>query len=345
LETKAFKAIVKQNSVISVVGLAKNAGKTTLINYFLQQIDRPNMRVLVCTIGRDGEKRDIVASVEKPGIHVFPGDRVLSSTAVNLPYHAFEIEESFSIGASQSGIIMAKALMEVDVELVGPRSMDTLDQVIRSIKKSEFVDLVLVDGALNRIAHSRAGLADGVFLVANPSDASQVAEVVQHIGIVVRSLSTEPVSKSTLRFIEKNRGTRVRSMVFSRDFKQCSISSKSWLEEFHQTHPSIDKPIVFSEGVLTDRIAHSFWKMMRPMVLVVQDGSRILLSPRSYNRLERAGILIRVIHPINLLGLAVNSLGVRHSVDPTELEASVKESFPNLWVLDVFRESYRANSV
>ncbi len=302
------------------------------------------MRVLVCTIGRDGERRDIATSVEKPGIHVFPGDRVLSSTIVNLPYHAFEIEESFPIGASQS-IIMAKALMEVDVELVGPRSMDMLDQVIRSIKKAKRVDLVLVDGALNRIAHSRSGLTDGVFLVANPSEGSKVADIIQDIGNVVRSLSTEPVSESILRFIKKNRAKEVRSIVFSQDFKQCSISSKSWLEEFHQTHPWIDRPIVYSEGVLTDRIAQSFWKMMKPMVLVVQDGSRILLNPRSYSRLERAGIMIQVMHPIKLLGLAINSLGIRLSVDPVELEVSVKKSFPDLWVLDVFRESFQANSV
>ena len=56
--------------VISIVGNTKNAGKTTVLNYYLEKFDKP---IGLSSIGLDGEEIDQVNFLEKPRIFVDKG--------------------------------------------------------------------------------------------------------------------------------------------------------------------------------------------------------------------------------------------------------------------------------
>jgi len=54
---------------ISIVGMAKNAGKTVTLNALLDEAYENGKNVGLTSIGRDGEKQDIVTQTEKPMIY------------------------------------------------------------------------------------------------------------------------------------------------------------------------------------------------------------------------------------------------------------------------------------
>ena len=67
-----------QVKTMSIVGMCKNAGKTTVLNWFLSH--SPEDHVLGLTsIGRDGESTDVVTGTEKPSIFVPAGTLIATA--------------------------------------------------------------------------------------------------------------------------------------------------------------------------------------------------------------------------------------------------------------------------
>ena len=64
--------ILKHRSV-SIVGLAKNAGKTECLNYIIRRLPTDYFNVAVTSIGIDGETTDQVTGTAKPEITVREG--------------------------------------------------------------------------------------------------------------------------------------------------------------------------------------------------------------------------------------------------------------------------------
>ena len=56
--------------MISVVGMAKNSGKTVTLNQLIAEALEDNLKLGITSIGRDGEKQDIVTFTEKPLIYI-----------------------------------------------------------------------------------------------------------------------------------------------------------------------------------------------------------------------------------------------------------------------------------
>ena len=52
--------------IISIVGMAKNAGKTVTMNHLIQEMAQKHVVVGLTSIGRDGERQDIVTKTYKP---------------------------------------------------------------------------------------------------------------------------------------------------------------------------------------------------------------------------------------------------------------------------------------
>ena len=63
---------------MSIVGMCKNAGKTTMLNWMLHH-DRLRGTLGLTSIGRDGESTDVVTGTEKPGIFVREGTLIATA--------------------------------------------------------------------------------------------------------------------------------------------------------------------------------------------------------------------------------------------------------------------------
>ena len=58
----------EQYKTLSIVGMAKNAGKTTALNYILEEAMDEGMLLGVTSTGRDGETSDLVRGTEQPKV-------------------------------------------------------------------------------------------------------------------------------------------------------------------------------------------------------------------------------------------------------------------------------------
>ncbi len=68
MSDKMFLEIVNQFNCISITGLAKNTGKTSVLNYVLSE--NFHKRRAITSIGYDGESVDQITDTEKPVIYI-----------------------------------------------------------------------------------------------------------------------------------------------------------------------------------------------------------------------------------------------------------------------------------
>ena len=76
----AIDDLIAPFSSVSLLGMCKNAGKTTTLNRLTGGIRRAGKTLAVTSIGRDGESTDVVTGTEKPGIFVYAGTLFATST-------------------------------------------------------------------------------------------------------------------------------------------------------------------------------------------------------------------------------------------------------------------------
>ena len=73
---------------LSIVGMAKNAGKTTALNYLIEEAMDEGLLLGITSTGRDGETCDLVTNTDKPKVYLDEG------TIVTVPVQLYELAET-----------------------------------------------------------------------------------------------------------------------------------------------------------------------------------------------------------------------------------------------------------
>lgn len=79
---KSLYELVAPYDSVSLIGMCKNAGKTTTLNQLIAELKRNGVSFGATSVGRDGESTDLVTNTVKPGIFVYKGTIV--ATAADL---------------------------------------------------------------------------------------------------------------------------------------------------------------------------------------------------------------------------------------------------------------------
>ena len=105
---------------MSIVGMCKNAGKTTMLNWMLHH-DRLQGTLGLTSIGRDGESTDVVTGTEKPGIFVREGTLIATAKdMLRLGDTTLEIMETTGIPTPLGEVVIFRARSDGNVQLAGP---------------------------------------------------------------------------------------------------------------------------------------------------------------------------------------------------------------------------------
>lgn len=150
--------------VVSVVGMAKNAGKTVTLNELINQSMEHGIVLGLTSIGRDGEAQDIVTCTQKPSIYVDSGTLIATAEGLyNCSDARLEILEMTDFKTSMGTIMIAKVLSAGYVQLAGP----CVNADIRAVSNRMLqygAQLVIIDGALDRVSSASPAISDATIL-------------------------------------------------------------------------------------------------------------------------------------------------------------------------------------
>lgn len=282
---------------LSIIGMCKNAGKTTVLNRLISWLDD---RVLGLTsIGRDGESTDVVTGTEKPGIFIPEG--TLFATAKDMLKRSDvtqEIVYTTGVPTPLGEVVVVRAKSAGNVQLAGPSitsQLKTLSDLFFSLGAEQ----VLIDGALGRKSLGARSVADGVILCTGASYDMRMEKVVADTANICRILNlkkAETLPKETdLPLADALKATR-----------EARIS-----------------------GALTDSMLLPLLKsgVLKNARLVVQDPSKVLLSADTFDKLALRGVTLETVDAARIVCVTVNPVSAYGwTFDPDAFKAAVQRA-------------------
>lgn len=280
---------------LSVIGMCKNAGKTTVLNSLIDECERHGNTLGLTSIGRDGEKSDLVTNTKKPEIFVREGAVIATAeTLLHMGDISMEILSSTGIPTPMGEIIIVRARSAGFVQL-GGASITDHQQLIRDELFSFGCDKVFIDGAISRKSLGNPSLADGVILSSGASYDPSIIKTAADTAYIARlfSLPVFEGASGSGRFTAFRAG------------ESASAEELNSLIGFMKD--GVDTLIV--RGAVTDSTAKALTeagKLLQGAVLAVEDASRMLLKSTSFERLLRFMSDICVLKGTRLVAVTVN---------------------------------------
>ena len=137
---------------VGIAGTAKNTGKTTTMSCLMDEI-RKNTKLTMglTSIGYDGENIDNITGLPKPRIDVLPGDiTAIAESCIKTGSAVLEELKRTEIATPLGKVVICKVIQPGKMILAGPNNSRDLKNVLEILRK--LTEIVIVDGALNRIA-------------------------------------------------------------------------------------------------------------------------------------------------------------------------------------------------
>ncbi len=280
--------LVAPYTTVCLAGMCKNAGKTTALNALIDGARARGTALALTSIGRDGEREDLVTGTGKPPIYVTRG--TLAATARGLLPKCdvtAEILALTGVYTPLGEVVILRALSNGFVELAGPSMTEQIVSLTEQLKGFG-AEKVLIDGALFRRSLCAPEAAEAVVLSTGASFGPDMEETVADTAFVAQLL-TLPESG----LWPDRQGHR-----FARGDIRCDELTDA-LEGQGET--------LCVAGAFTDAMAAMLLRRKNiPQIIAVEDGTRLLLSRESYEKLRVRGVAFRVRRKNELIAITVN---------------------------------------
>ncbi|OPL08346.1 MAG: hypothetical protein AVO33_11475 [delta proteobacterium ML8_F1] len=320
---------------LSLIGMVKNAGKTTLLNELIHEAGDRDVLLGITSIGFDGECLDSVTKTPKPRI-MAPGGTLIA-TARDLVLKSpikIEVLEVTGFETILGPVVVFRMLRAAYVELVGPRSSEGIREVSRLMLKWG-ADLVIVDGALDRKSSASPAVAEGVFLSTGAALSRDMGQVVQKTLHQIALLRLPRVHAHEAAYEALRKEGKIGIIddsgeVCVLDLKTGIQAGKALRNHLKKSSRAVFFPGAVTYGTLVEMVEAG-------VMIVVTDGSKVFITREKYLELLAKGLEIRVVQPINLLGLSINPVAPKgYYFDPKELREAFERHLGDLLVINVY---------
>jgi hypothetical protein len=159
-----LRDIAREHKTVSLVGMAKNAGKTTAMNYLIAQAEDEGVRLGVTSTGRDGESVDVVTGTEKPKVYLTEDTLVAVPAGLyDLSGAGLEILRMTEFSSPLGQVMLCRVAEAGYVQVAGPVTTAGQRRICAEMLAAG-VDLVLIDGAIDRKSIAAPDASDAIIL-------------------------------------------------------------------------------------------------------------------------------------------------------------------------------------
>ncbi len=313
--------LVAPYTTVCLAGMCKNAGKTTALNALIRGAKARGVSLALTSIGRDGEREDLITGTSKPPIYVTGG--TLFATARGLLPKCDvtgEILDLTGIHTPLGEVVVLRALSDGFVELAGPSMTDQIVALTEQFKKLG-AKKVLIDGALFRRSLCAPEAAEGVILSTGASVGPDMHKATADTAFVAELLALP----------ESGPWPEMAGHRFVRGADRFDEFSQALEGQGDDLHAA---------GAFTDAMAASLLRRKAiPKRIAVEDGTRLLLFRETYEKLRARGVSFRVRRKNDLIAITVNPFSACGAPYDGDAFQRSMESMVNVPVVNVLKES------
>ncbi len=296
--------------VISIIGLAKNVSKTTTLNFLISNLTE-KYKLGLTSIGRDGEKYDVITELPKPRIYVKAGTYVVTAKhCFEVSKIKFEIIKNTGFNTPLGEIMILKAVSEGFIELAGPSINKHLFKICSDLK-SLGCDLILVDGAFDRRSYATPLISDATILSTGASVSRNMNEVIDLTIHTIKLLNLEQEKNLKIKELSKNVLKKSKVSIIDKAYSVNSLNVVTALDAAEEIIQNLkdDSQYVLINGAVTDKLLEDLMKSTQKykgITFIVEDGTKLFLSQKTTKKFLKKGGILKVLNPINIIAITIN---------------------------------------
>lgn len=283
--------LLKKNNikVLSIFGLSKNCGKTTTLIKLIQEAKDLNLKILVTSIGLDGERFDSLFYFEKPLIKGYKNNLIVTSKrSIEKIEIKYELIKKFNINTPLGELFLIKLLNDGFIEVSGPIILRDLKDILDEVSEYE-VDYIFIDGAIDR----KIGTfySDGVILQTGLNVGEEAEEIIDETIFFKNIFTLNEPPKEIKDIIIKNYPEK--KFLFIK--KDETFENNEILDQNYDA--------LFIKGALTNNILNLL-KDKAFKKIVVEHPTKILIDRKYYNLFYEIKNKFYTLKKIVLIGIS-----------------------------------------
>ena len=323
---------------LSIVGMAKNAGKTTALNYLIEEADDEGITLGITSTGRDGETQDLVTGTEKPKVFLY------EDTIVSVPTQLYdsaeaglEIIKKSDYRTSIGDLLLCRVVDSGYVQIAGPvAAMHTKKMCAEMFDMG--CELILIDGAIDRKSIASPETSDAVILSTGAVLSRSMKKVIEDTAHIVELYSLPELSACTARnliteHMDKEKILIIKgSSVTALDLATGLGSSRFIDEAIDDETDFVYIPGAFTNSVIADINPAK----LKRVNFVLKDPTKIFINQMDWGRLRKRKFKVSVLKNIKVAAVTVNPTSPSgYSFDHKELRDAMQAALPDIPVIDV----------
>lgn len=334
---------IKKYRTISIIGMDKNVGKTTSLNYILEKA-RGSITLGLTSIGRDGEDKDRVTETEKPRIYIESGTYIATSKQCLFNGDITkEIMETTNIHTPMGEVVIAKAVSDGYVELGGPSINAYMKQICERLRALG-CEKIIVDGALSRKTTASPIVTEACILSTGASLSSSMGKVVEQTAHTVNLLSLEAEKDMKIVGVANKELSASRIGIIYKDLRVKDLMAATAFEAAKEITENLGDEVshVLIRGVVTDKLIEDILKATdkyRGITFLVEDGTKLFIKRDTLYKFQKLGGAIKTLESINLVCVTCNPKSpYGYEFDKTAFLESLRKNI-SIPVFDLMEEN------
>lgn len=298
-----------QFKVLSVVGMCKNAGKTTVVNKMIESLFN-KYKLGITSIGIDGETVDLVTNTHKPEIYV-PKNTLVATAKSTLAECdiTYKVVKVFDFTTPLGKIVLVESLSDGFVKIAGPSFNSQLEVIVKEFEEHG-ADKIIIDGAASRKQLAKTSICDALILATGASynanqnkviDDTKVQVELLELGFTSRiDIAREILLKTKLGFIKEDASVSLFDISLGFESIDTIMSELS-----------NDVTHIVIGGAITDTTLNKLSdnaKRLKGIEVIVENPVNVIANPKAVKRFMSTKIKLTTVFKSDLLFVSINPI-------------------------------------
>ncbi len=328
-----FNDITRYGS-LSVVGMAKNVGKTVCLRALLDYYRKPEKAkdVAVTSIGMDGENKDSLFQTAKPELDFYPGMVVQTSEQHYIRRRLSARILDVSRETTACGrLVTAQVVTPGNLVLSGYAYTQGLKHYIRQAHEAG-AKTAIIDGALSRMSLASPFVSEAMVLCTGAALSKNMTELVSKTKLQYALMNLPLLADSPMSHLLPEIGNLTQGLHgISPEGKIHDLGIPSLLQfrsYWEKLKPyCVPGAFLYVSGLLNDAFLQAMAAQPNRPDLIVSDFTKLFVSAPAYQAFVRGGSCLWVLQQPVILGVCVNPVSPDgYVLDSLELRERMSEA-------------------
>ena len=324
---------------LSIVGMAKNAGKTTALNFLIEEAMDEGITLGITSTGRDGETQDLVTGTEKPRVYLDQGTLVsVPSQLYNLADAGLEIVKRTPYSTAIGELLICRVQDAGYVQIAGPVINAETKKLCRDMFELG-CDLIMIDGAIDRKSIASPDTSDAIILSTGAVLSRSMKKVVEETAHIVQLYSIPEFEgeQEVTEFIRNDNFEHIIAFNDKGEGKRLDLLTGLGAARYIDDAIEDDTKYIFIPGAFTNSVVADISnKHLKQVEFILKDPTKIFMNIMDWGQLRKRGFKVRVIKNIEIAAITVNPWAPQgYTFDSDLLIDSMKALLPDMPIIDV----------